>query len=67
MRMCTHETQAELKLPFQTQTCNCSVNALLFQEITIVTNKDVLCNGWDPEGPAKIDEVTLMRPIHGNL
>ena len=23
--------------------------------------------GWSPEGSSKIEEVTLMRPIHGNL
>ena len=27
----------------------------------------VAVGGWDPKGPTKIAEVTLMRPIHGNL
>ena len=30
---------------------------------TLATNQHC----WDPGGPAKIAEVTLMRPIHGNL
>ena len=30
---------------------------------TLATNQHC----WDPGGPAKIGEVTLMRPIHGNL